>query len=451
MHKALSILAAAAALFLFTASALPPAAQCAEGRCTVRLTASQLLGTAEKLVLERRYEEARPLLAALGRAPDLKVEHDFLQGYVAVETGDLGNGVKYFRSVLKSRPELTRARLELARALMLQGKDKAADYHYRLAEEDGELPPEIARTVYAARSLIRSREVWHLNLNLGIAPDTNINNGTADRTVDLIFGNTSLPFTLDENARRRSGLGQTASLSSGIRLRMSDGLAMTVDIDSRMINYQGKAADDISTLLAAGPELTLKDGTSIGIAATGSQRWYGGQVAQRGYGGRLTVQKNLDHGQRLGLQVDAQRIESHLSPSYDGDQLSAYVTYERVIQRSLVATATVYGRKEDLRTESLSSTEIGVFLGLGGELPWGLNAGASAGIARSRYDAPMLPFSTDRRKDWRLNGRAYLGARSLRWLGFSPSLTYNYNQADSNIGFYDTARHRVEFAFARYF
>jgi len=456
MRPALVLLAISAVLVSVPAMAAaedgaPPAPDCADGQCRLRMTADQLLKTAERLVLARRFDEAKPLIAALHQAPELAMETAFLEGYVAVETGDLETGVKRFRAVLADHPGMTRARLELARALMLQGKDKAADHHFRLAEESGDLPPAVARTIYAARGLIRDRRVWTVTLDLGLAPDTNINNATSDRTVDVIFGNTSLPMTLDDTARSRSGLGQTAALTTSARLRLSDSLAVTADANGQAINYRGKDADDISALIAVGPELTLKDGARIGVTALGARRWFGGKLATSGLGGRMSFQKELSGGRRIGLQVEVRDQNSGYGAAYGGTTYNAYASYERVVRRSMIASAVLFARRESLQAEAYSSTEVGGNLGLGGELPWGVNAGLSAGLSRALYDAPIPYFSPDPRHDWRVNGRVYLGLRKVRVAGFSPSVTYSYSESFSNLGFYDTRRHRLQFGLSRFF
>lgn len=453
MRPALAFLAVAAAFASPPAMAedAPPAPDCADGQCRMQMTADQLLKTAERLVLARRYDEARPLIAALHQAPDLAMETAFLEGYVAVETGDLETGVKRFRAVLADHPNMTRARLELARALMMQGKDKAADHHFRLAAESSDLPPEVARTIYAARGLIRDRRVWTVTLDLGLAPDTNINNATSDRTVDVIFGNTSLPMTLDEKARSRSGLGQTAALTTSVRLRLSDTLDLTADANGQAINYRGKDADDISALVAIGPELTLKDGARVGVAALGARRWFGGKLATSGLGGRMSFQKELAGGRRIGLQLEVRDQTSGYGAAYGGTTYNAYASYERVVRQSMIASAVLFARRESLQAKAYSSTEVGGNLGLGGELPWGLNAGLSAGLSRALYDEPIPYFSADPRHDWRANGRVYLGLRKVRVAGFSPSVAYSYSQSFSNLGFYDTRRHRVQFGLSRFF
>jgi hypothetical protein len=446
-------IAATASAAVLVAAAPAPVAEpdCQAGYCSMRMTAPELLTAAEQLVLNKQYDDARPLVAALAQAPELAMERQFLEGFIAAETGDLRTASAKFRRVLALRPDMTRARLELARTLMMQGKDKAADYHFSLAEDDDSLPPEIARTIYAARGLIRERRTWDLNLNFGLAPDSNINNATSDRTVDVLFGNATLPLTLDDAARARTGVGQIASVSGSVRLRLSDGLAMVVDADGHAVNYDGRSADDISSLVAAGPELTLGGDTRVTLAATAGQRWYGGALATRSYGVRAGVQKHLGDGARIAAQFDLRRLESGFSPSYDGWQMAGYVSLEKVVRQTMVASVTGFARREPLRADAYSNTEAGVIAGIGGELPWGLNAGLSGQLSRATYDEALAIFGPKPRKDIRLQARAFLGARSLRVAGFAPSVSYTYAATHSNIGLYDFDRHRVEFQLARYF
>ena len=149
----------------------------------------------------------------------------------------------------------------MARALIAEGDLAAADYHLRLAENDGELPPDIAREVRTARNVIRSQRKWQVGFDIGIAPDTNINSSTSAETVDVNFGPARLPLTLDEQAKAKSGTGLTASLFGNLRLPASARTAILVDLDANMVNYEGKQFDDYSVQLAAGPEFRLGGST----------------------------------------------------------------------------------------------------------------------------------------------------------------------------------------------
>lgn len=421
------------------------------GQCQFQITPAQLLAKAEQLVHDKRFDSATPLIAALGQVPELKMQQQFLAGYVAVETGDLKQAISIFRSMLTDNPGQTRVRLELARAYLLSGKESNADYHFRLAQSDENLPDEIARTIRNTRSIIRDQRIWRFNFDFGFAPDTNVNGATDAETVDINFGPVTVPVELDESARERSGIGQTAGFSGGIRLKTGNALALLVDADTRVVNYSGKAADDIVVQIAAGPELRVARYASMSVQAVGQQRWYGGRLTTREYGGKIGLQAALSQGQRVGIELDARRTISKLSDSYTGWQLGANATYEHLIGKSLIASASIFARRDLLNSEAFSSFNYGINLGIGGELPLGLNAGISGSISRSTFDEPLIRFSTEKRRDWRSFARAYIGSRKIRVLGFSPSVDYNYSRVDTNYDLYRMSRHRVNFKLARFF
>lgn len=432
--------------------AQPPAACDASGTCRARMTADELVRAAEKLVFAGQYEEAKPFIEALRAAPDKTFERRFLAGYVAAETGDYDEAIDQFRAILADDPKQTRVRLELARALLLKGEKSAADHHYRLAQQDQALPPEIAATVRSTRGIIRDQRNWSFRFDVGLAPDTNINNATSAEQIDLLVSpNNRQTFTLNQDARAKSGLGATGSFSGGLRLKQSDTTAILIDGDGQATLYEQRDFNDIMLQLAVGPEIKLSQKTSITLQGVGLNRWFGGDTAQRQFGVKAGLTTYLDQGQRIGIQLDARRTESGFGTNYDGWQYGAYGTYERVVARSMVASASVFGRRESLRAPVFSNTEVGANLGIGGELPRGLNAGLSGGLSYADYDAPQILFSAEARHDWRANLRAYVGSRAIRVLGFSPSLTYTFTHIGSNYRFYGSDRHRFRFVLARYF
>jgi outer membrane protein len=435
------------------AAPAPSAAACdASGACSARMTADELVRAAEKLVFARQYDAARPFIEALKAAPDKAFERRFLAGYVAVETGQYDEAVEQFRAILADDPKQTRVRLELARALLLKGDKSAADHHFRLAQQDRALPPEIAATIRSTRGVIRDQRNWSFRFDVGLAPDTNINNATSAEQVDLLVSpNNRLPFTLNPDARAQSGLGLTGSFSGGLRLKQSEKLAVLIDGDGQFTAYEQDEFDDYMLQLAVGPEVKLSPKTTVSLQAVALNRWFGGVTAQRQFGAKAGLTTYLDQGQRIGVQLDARRTESGFGTSFDGGQYGAYATYERVVAKSMIASASLFGRRESLRAEAFSNTEVGANLGIGGELPRGLNAGLSGGLSYADYDGPQPLFSTEPRRDWRANLRAYVGSRAIRVLGFSPSITYTFTHIGSNYRFYDSDRHRFRFVLARYF
>lgn len=432
-------------------AARPVAASCSGNTCSYSLTPAQLLVLAEKLVSDGKFEEARPLVAALRAAPGMALPTDFLDGMIALNTGDARTATSRFRTILKDHPDQTRVRLELAKALMMQGKFAGADYHLRLAQGDESLPEDISRMIGNARSVIRSKRKFRFGFDFGFAPDSNINSATAAETVDINFGPNRVPVSLDENARAKSGMGATASFYAGLRLPLAGAVSLVSDFDADTVTYKDSDFSDYSLQFAAGPELALSDKTDLRLQGVGLYRWYGGKVAARQYGAKLTFQHELTSSQRIAVQLDGRRSESEVNRGYTGWQVGANATFEQVIGQSAIVSASLLARRDSMEADFYSSKTLGANLGVGAELPWGINAGLSGGVTWSRYDEPQLVFSTERRRDWRYQARAYAGLRQFRIAGFSPSVEYTYMKVDSSYDLYRSDRHRFQFKLARYF
>ena len=117
----------------------------------------------------------------------------------------------------------------------------------------------------------------------------------------------------------------------------------------------------------------------------------------------------------------------------------------------MIASASLYVRRDALNNPAYASLEVGGTLGIGGELPHGINAGISGGVSYAAYDEPLMLLANDPRRDWRFNTRVYVGLRSVRVAGFSPSVTVTYNRNASNYALYDSQRTRVRFGLMRTF
>jgi outer membrane protein len=425
--------------------------KCDKGICHVSMTGDQVLARAEQLVAAKDYINAMPLIEILGKAPQFSMQHKFLKGFVAVESGDLKTAEVAFREILVDHPEQTRVRLELARVMVLMGKEASADYNFRLAEHDSDLPPGVAQTIRTARGILRDQRKWHFNVDIGLAPDTNINSATSAESININYGPFQLPSRLSEQARQKSGIGVTGGISAGLRLKMSDKLSLLIDSDTHIVNYKGTFADDLDTQLAVGPEFRIGKTASLSVQAVGDQRWVGWNSAKRDLGLQLGLQKVLDVGQRVGVSIDARKTWSQFSDAYSGNVFGGNATYERIIGRSFIASASIFGRRDDLESEALSNTVYGANIGIGGELPMGVNAGINASVATAHYGAPQYIYSFDKRHDLRFSSRIYMGIRSIKFQGFSPSVEYDFTKNNSNYTLYESVRHRVNFKLSRYF
>ena len=415
------------------------------------LTPPQLLAAAERLVGERHYAEAKPLVVALRMASGYKLQTEFLSGLIAARTGRYAEAAERFTAILADDPRQTRVRLELAQALLALGKSARADRQLRLAQQDVELPDAIARTIRTARDTIRSSRAWRADINFGLAPDTNINNATSAQSVAVQLGGDTYQADLNDQARARSGLGETAQFSGGLRLPVAPRVSALAELDAIGTNYRGTAYDDAFLQGAAGAEYRLSPTASLSLEGVAAQRWFGGHPVTRQAGARGGGQATLSKRDRVGVQIDVRHQQAFFDRGYDGWQGGLYVTGEHVLARTIVLSVGPFARRESLREDAYSSTEVGANLGVGGELPHGVNVAASVGASRAWFDAAIPLFDVLPRRDTRVVVRTSLGLRSLRVYGFSPQVNWTWNRIDSSLGLYSIARSRFEFTLARYF
>lgn len=453
MRFLLALLAAllAPASALAQTAPTPVIDQCVAEICKVRMTPQALYGEVEALILAKRYAEAEPMLAALATVPGFKLESRFLSGQLAAHRGDHKKAADLYMAILAEDPSQTRVRLELGREMLSLGKFQSADKQFRIAAQSDDLPEDVARTIRSVRDVIRSKRAWRLDIDFAIAPDSNINNATSADQVVVNFGGWQLPMTLDAQAKARSGTGQTASISGGVRLPVAERVSALVDVDSSGTNYAGSQYDDIQSQLAAGAEYRVSRNASVSLQGVGAQRWYGGHLISRHFGVKAGFQVRLSSTQQIGVQIDSRKTDALFDGNYDGWNTGVYATYERAVSRSLVASIGVFGRRDSLVAKPYSSKEGGIIAGFGGELPHGITFGLSGTASRTVFDAPLLLFSNEPRKDWRYSARATLGTRSIRVWGFSPQISASYSRTNSNLPYYANDRLRFRFAVARYF
>ncbi len=440
-----------AAALAASSAAAQPASGCEGAGCRISLTPQQLLASADGLVARGLHAQAKPLVEALRLAPGYKMQSRFLLGLIASAAGDPQTAAGHFKAILADDPRQTRVRLELGKAFLAMRKSASADRQFALAAQDSELPPEIARTIRTVRDTIRGSRAWRLDLNLGIAPDSNINNATSAQSVTVLLGDAAIPLELNEEAKARSGMGQVAQLSGGLRLPLSDEVSAIAELDGSGTNYKGSDFDDYVVQGAAGAEYRVSETSSASFQTVGAQRWFGGKAVNRQFGVRIGGQRVVGGSDRFGVQLDVRRTTALFDRSYSGWQTALYGTYERAISPTIVASMGPFVRRDGLREKAFSNTEVGGNLGIGGELSHGINFGASVGLSRALYDAPLAIFDVNARKDNRFVVRATVGNRKLRVLGLSPQLVWTYTKVDSSLHFYDSSRSRFEFTVARYF
>ncbi len=207
----------------------------------------------------------------------------FLRAMVLKTTGKYAAAVQEFRGLLANNPEFHRVRMELAHTLFLMKEDKSARHHFELVLGGSRGNPDLSRVVQSYLQAIGSRRRWDFSTYASIAPSTNFNQGSSNRTVQL----NGLAFTLDETRVKKSGVGFVAGFQGSYRQPLSDRLDMIFSAGLHAKRFRESFFNDTLGNVSIGPRYRFNNGT-LGVYATANKRRYANVDMTDGFGGIVT-------------------------------------------------------------------------------------------------------------------------------------------------------------------
>lgn len=372
------------------------------------------------------------------------IELEFLRGRLAMLEGHPASAALIFETILVRYPDVVRVRLELGLALYTMQEDQRALYHFDLALQ-AHLPTEAEARVETIKGIMRQRRNWQVRVKIALVPDTNINAATDDRTVEL-FG---LPFSLNDAARERSGIGGLAEVNILNSHRLGGKTSLMSDLSLRHTEYDGSRFDD--TILAAysGPERAIKYGI-ISMRVGGFRRWFGQGAFNWGAGVQARVFRRFNPNWSGGLNTGLSWVGYDQNQARDG--LSVQI--EPYVNRSIGTSGRLRIRftfSEDFaREKNQANVTYRYGVGFQRELPRHLLLDLHAAVGTRRFKAVQFPFGV-RRKDDFYSAGATLTLREVRILGSALSVSYRYENSDSSVPLFSYARHRVEVGLTKEF
>jgi len=106
----------------------------------------------------------------------------FIEGLILKARGNLTGAAKNYRKALADDPSLTLVRAELAQTLFMLEEDDSAKHHLNLLM--AEAPNEYeAQGIRSFIDTIDARRPFTFNAYVSVAPSTNINNGSSNKTI----------------------------------------------------------------------------------------------------------------------------------------------------------------------------------------------------------------------------------------------------------------------------
>lgn len=170
-----------------------------------QLSASELFAFADAARDAGDFTTAEATYRALASNPDIELRSEArfrLAMMLADRMGKVREAAVELRAILDEKPQAARVRLELARLHAMLGNIGAAEREFRAAEAAG-LPADVERMVRFYANALNERKSFGGSLEVALAPDSNINRATRSDTLGTVIGD----FTLDEDAKARSGVG----------------------------------------------------------------------------------------------------------------------------------------------------------------------------------------------------------------------------------------------------
>ncbi len=405
---------------------------------SVSLSVSDLFAFADRARDAGDYATAETAYRALAGNPDIEPRSEArfrLAMMLADRQGKHREAASEFRRILDEKPKAARVRLELARMQALLGNLGAASRELRAAEASG-LPREVQQMVRFYANALSARKPFGGSIEVAIAPDSNINRATKSDTLGTVLGD----FTLDEDARARSGVGLALRGQAYARAPLGPARNLLLRLSGSADIYRQSQFDDFILGVQAGPEFTWgRD--KFALSAGPSWRWYGTDPYSFSVGGSANWQHPLGKRGQLRVDAGAGRTNNKRNDLQDATHYSLAAGVDRAFSARFGGGLQVRGTREVARDLGYSTASGGVSAYLFRELG---KTTAVILLDYSHLEADRALFLFERRIDDRMTANMSATFRNLRVGSFAPLARVRFERNYSSVGFYDFSRIAAE-------
>lgn len=406
----------------------------------LQLTAGELFQFADAARDAADFATAESAYRALATNPDieLRTEARFrLALMLADRMGRPRDAAIELRRILDEKPGAARVRLELARMDALLGRLGAAEREFRAAQASGQLPPDVERAVRFYASALAAAKPVGGSLELALAPDSNINRATRADTLGTVIGD----FTLNDDARARSGLGLSARAQGYARLALGSKARLLARVSGSGDFYRTGQFDDYALALQLGPEFQ-SGADRITFAAGPSWRWYGQQPFSAGWGGSAVLQHPLGKRTQMRAEAALSRLDNRRNDLQDSTIYAGTLGLDR-------AFSARFGGGLQLRASRTAARDPGWSDWTGGASGYlfreigRTTLVVDGGYSRLTADERLFLYPR-KRVDDRFNIGLSATFRAIQWKGLAPFVRLRAERNRSTVGIFDFSRRSAE-------
>ena len=401
----------------------------------VTMTHEQTLTFAQELVEKNKLEDAKKvLLLKPFQQKELEIERLYLLAQIAIKENKIDEAIDIYYFILEHQPNISNIRFRLAELYLIRKDWIRADYHYRLALADKELPIVIQNRIKQALYYIRQNKNYNFWFNFGIAPDNNVNNTTSgEQCVMTMFG--PMCNTLDDPEK---DVGLNITVGGNYEFKLSDNWRFRNEALIYSLKYQDKKYDDIYLSYVLGLKYVYKKG-DVFFGPTFSKRFLGHKAYN------YTTGFMVDTGYDLTKQLNARLYLAYTPTHYDdyGDILDGDVKTARLrmfyaLDSSKYLIFKTGYEYEKTKDKTYTNDRVNLALGFGADIPFGFHIYAEPSVLFTNYKGKrwtVKDYEFKEVKEWDITQRysVSLSNRKVSLWGLMPVLTYSYTDKKSNI------------------
>lgn len=404
------------------------------------LSAPQVFALADAARARHDFVMAESAYRALAQDRDIEIrtEARFRLGMMLADDLKLyTKAALEFRRILDDKPDAARVRLELARMQATLGNMGAARKELRAAEAAG-LPPAVEQLVRFYSRALSARKPWGGSVELALAPDSNINRATRSDTLGTVIGD----FTLDKDARAKSGIGLDLQGQGYLRLGIESDTDLLIRTSGSATFYQDAEFNDVTVGLQAGPQYNWA-GNQLTFSFGPSWRWYGRDPYSTTVGGNVSWQRPTGKRSQLRLEGGIAHVSNKRNALQTADDFTLSASLDRAFSARTGGGVQVYGFRESARDPGYSLASGGASIYLFRELGRTTLVG-TLGYSHLEADERLLLYPRRRIED-RYSASLAATLRALHIGSFAPLVRLKWERNRSSIEIYDYRRVAAEF------
>lgn len=273
---------------------------------------------------------------------------NFYLGRSAFEIRKYEESVFAYQRMLISHPDLSRVKLEMARAYMALGSNQEARRLF--TEVLSQNPPEdVKKNIYLLLKVIDSREKKHRlsgSVEFGYGYDDNANTTPTDEIIEIpAFSN--LPMEL-EGKDSDFFFTSSAEVSYLYNLNSQKLNHLKTDFFYQKNIYDSKDEQNLDFInLAFTPNIRILSDLSLDISLTAQHISIDDKSYLNAGGARLTLKKTVSESSRLNLSIShTQKIYADEYDSKDGSNTGAAVSWTKGIKNLLITPFADFSREK---------------------------------------------------------------------------------------------------------